>query len=573
MRSAYLVRSNTSDYLLDRLMAGWPAGRGFVQCGQADQPVRTWPMTVGASDSGGGAAGPPAGATAAGPDTGTAPSRAAPLRPGDPRRLGAYQLLGRLGEGGMGTVFLAESAEGRLVAVKVVRPEYAQDEGFRARFRREAEAAQRVARFCTAQVLAAGTAGEVTYIVTEYIDGPTLAAAVAQQGPLHGSMLDSLAIGMAAALSGIHAAGVVHRDLKPSNVLLSQVGPKVIDFGIARALDGADGLTQSGQLVGTPAYMAPEQFRGASTTATDVFAWGAVVAFAGTGRSPFGSGSAYELMRRVSTERPDLDGLDGSLRGLVGRAMDKEPARRPSARTLLLALTGEAEDPLDASTRIVRTGWTAPADPAAPTQLAEPAARTELAEPAAPTVLAAPDRSGRWRPRAVAVVAASVTALGLTLGGVWLSAIGDPNGGGSGANPPASRSAEAAGSETPLDREAETSPDQPDGSGDGSDAADPQPVTVGDRVPAADVTTLELGQIHHYWFELATDQQVYLQGMVENCAHQLPWVMTDGAGSTVGNGTMICRTDGPLSLSAGRYGLQIGDGNVDGKYAFRLTSR
>jgi hypothetical protein len=517
-------------------------------------------MTVGASNNGG-AAGRPTGASAAGPATEAAPARAAPLRPGDPRRLGEYQLVGRLGEGGMGTVFLAQSGAGRPVAVKVVRPEYAQDEAFRARFQREAHAAQRVARFCTAQVLAAGTAGEVTYIVTEYIDGPTLAAAVGQQGPLHGSMLDSLAIGMAAALSGIHAAGVVHRDLKPSNVLLSQVGPKVIDFGIARALDGLDGLTLSGQLVGTPANMAPEQFRGASTTATDVFAWGAVVAFAGTGRSPFGSGSAYQLMHRVSNEPPDLDGLDGPLRNLVRRAMDKEPAARPSARTLLLALVGEVEDPLDASTRIVQTRWSAPP--------AHPAAPTQLAEPAAPTV------PGRWRRRAAVAAAALVVALGLALGGVWLSAFDDPNGGGSGEDPSASRSADAPGSRTPPAGEtgSEGPPEPTGGSGDGPAGADPLPVTLGSRVPATGFTTLELGQVHHYRFELATDQQVSLEGIVENCAAQLPWIMTDGEGGPVGNATMTCQTYGPLTLDAGRYELQIGDGNVDGRYAFQLTSR
>jgi hypothetical protein len=498
-------------------------------------------MTVGAST-----AGQPAGVE----------SRAAPLRPGDPRRLGAYQLLGRLGEGGMGTVFLASSAAGQLVAVKVVRPEYAQDERFRARFQREAEAAQRVARFCTAQVLAAGAAGEVTYLVTEYIDGPTLAAAVARQGPLNGSILDSLATGMAAALGGIHAAGVVHRDLKPSNVLLSQVGPKVIDFGIAQALDGLDGITQSGQLIGTPAYMAPEQFRGASTTATDVFAWGAVVAFAGTGRSPFGAGSPYELMRRVSAEQPDLTGLDGPLRELVARAMDKDAARRPSARTLLLALVGEVEDPLAAGTRIVQTGWTPPpATTVEATQLAEP----ETGRP--------PTRPGRRRGRRPAVVAAVVAVLGLALGGAWISELGDrPDRDGLSAEPSATGPAPA------------VSPDPTDGAGgepDGEepDGADAQSVALGARVPATGVITLEPGAVHRYRLELAADQEVYLEEMVENCAHQLPWTLTDGEGVTVANGRMFCGTFGPVSLAAGRYELRIGGDNVDGRYAFQLTGR
>ena len=170
---------------------------------------------------------------------------------------------------------------------------------------------------------------------------------------MRGSTLDSLAIGIAAALNGIHAAGVVHRDLKPSNVLLSRVGPKVIDFGIARALDAVERLTESGDVVGTPAYMAPEQFRGTTTTATDVFSWGAVVTFAATGRPPFGTGAPYELMHRVLSDPPDLGGLERPLRDLVARALDKEPGRRPTARALLLALVGDAADPIDASSRIL----------------------------------------------------------------------------------------------------------------------------------------------------------------------------------------------------------------------------
>jgi hypothetical protein len=504
-------------------------------------------MTVGAST-----AGQPAGAE----------SRAAPLRPGDPRRLGAFQLLGRLGEGGMGTVFLASSEAGQLVAVKVVRPEYAQDERFRARFQREAEAARRVARFCTAQVLAAGTAGEITYLVTEYIDGPTLAAAVARQGTLSGSMLDSLATGMAAALGGIHAAGVVHRDLKPSNVLLSQVGPKVIDFGIARALDGLDGITQSGQLVGTPAYMAPEQFHGASTTATDVFAWGAVVAFAGTGRSPFGAGSAFELMRRVSAEEPDLTGLDGPLHELVGRAMDKDGARRPSARTLLLALVGEVEDPLAAGTRIVQTGWTAP-----------PATTAEATLPAAPVPGRRPPRPARRRGRVPVAVAALVAVLGLALGAAWISDLGEqPDRDGLDTEPSAT-GPEPAVSPDPAAGGSGGEPDGEEPDGQDPDGGDPQSVVLGDRVPATGVTTLEPGAEHRYRLELATGQEVYLEGMVENCAHQLPWTLTDGEGRTVANGTMVCQTHGPLSLPAGRYELRIGADNVDGRYAFRLAGR
>jgi serine/threonine protein kinase len=232
----------------------------------------------------------------------------APLRPGDPRRVGPYDLLGRLGEGGMGTVYLARPDDGRHVALKVIRPIFAREEQFRSRFQREASAARRVARFCTAQVIDAGADGDVAYIVTEYIDGPTLADEVRNRGPMRGSTLDGLALGVAAALNGIHAAGIVHRDLKPSNVLLSRVGPKVIDFGIARALDPTSldptSLdTSAGGVVGTPAYMAPEQAQGLVSPASDVFAWGGVVAFAASGRPPFGDGSPIEVIRTSHRRR------------------------------------------------------------------------------------------------------------------------------------------------------------------------------------------------------------------------------------------------------------------------------
>ncbi|MEW2358744.1 serine/threonine-protein kinase [Spirillospora sp. NPDC029432] len=273
-----------------------------------------------------------------------------PLRETDPRQLGSYRIVGRLGRGGMGTVYMGEDASGRSVAVKVINADLSDDPAFHERFRREVTAARRVRRFCTAPVLDARLDGEPLYVVTEYVDGPTLDEAVRERGPMHGGSLEGLAVGTATALGAIHGAGIVHRDLKPANVLLSATGPRVIDFGIARALDATDGPTRTGQFVGTPAYMAPEIFRGRELTpAADVFAWGCVIAFAGTGRPPFSDSTVPAVMHRVMSAEPVLDGLDPALRDLVTAALDKDPERRPTAEELLARLTGSGERPTAAA--------------------------------------------------------------------------------------------------------------------------------------------------------------------------------------------------------------------------------
>jgi predicted Ser/Thr protein kinase len=265
--------------------------------------------------------------------------RTAPLRARDPRRLGAYELLGRLGEGGMGTVYLARDPAGTLVAVKVVRADLAPDDEFRRRFRSEVNRVRQVPPFCTAEVLDADPDHEQPYLVVEYVDGPSLADVVTERGPLTASNLHSVAIGVATALSAIHGAGVIHRDLKPRNVLLAPGSPKVIDFGIARAMEATSSHTRTDQLVGTVAYMAPERFGPSSgatlTPAADIFAWGAVVAYAGTGRTPFGADSPTATAGRILTQPPDLSGLSGPLRDLVGHTLEKDPANRPTARELL----------------------------------------------------------------------------------------------------------------------------------------------------------------------------------------------------------------------------------------------
>ena len=262
-----------------------------------------------------------------------------PLRPGDPRELGDYRLLGRLGSGGMGTVYLARDRDGRLVAVKVIRPEFSDEDEFRGRFRSEVNRARQVPPFCTAEVLDADPDHLTPYLVVEYVDGPSLAEVIDDQGPLTAGNLHSVAVGVATALAAIHGAGVIHRDLKPRNVLFSLGTPKVIDFGIARALEMTSQHTRTDQMVGTVAYMAPERFETDAgrtvSPAADVFAWGAVVAYAGTGRTPFQADSAAATAARILTQPPELSGLSGPLRDLVARTLAKDPRDRPTAHELL----------------------------------------------------------------------------------------------------------------------------------------------------------------------------------------------------------------------------------------------
>ncbi|WP_229074459.1 serine/threonine-protein kinase [Actinoplanes sp. DH11] len=271
-----------------------------------------------------------------------------PLRPGDPRSLGGYELLARLGEGGMGSVFLGRRADGALVAVKIIKPEYAHEEEFRGRFRSEVKRARQVPPFCTAAVLDADPEHRTPYLVVEYVDGPSLDEVVTGEGPLADSRLHSVAVGVATALTAIHGAGVIHRDLKPRNVLFALGGPKVIDFGIARALEVTSQHTHPDQMVGTVAYMAPERFDGVHrdiTPAADVFAWGAVIAYAGTGRTPFRADSPVATAARILTQPPDLTGLTGPLADLVALALAKDPEERPTAHELLNLLLAQNTDP------------------------------------------------------------------------------------------------------------------------------------------------------------------------------------------------------------------------------------
>ncbi|MFJ7961342.1 serine/threonine-protein kinase [Streptomyces sp. NPDC096319] len=352
----------------------------------------------------------------------------------DPPRIGPYRLIARLGAGGMGRVYLARSEGGRTVAVKVVQTEFAQHAEFRSRFAREVTAAKRVGGLWTAAVLDADTDAETPWVATQYIPGPDLHAVVAEQhGPLPEQSVRVLANRLALALRAVHEAGLVHRDLKPSNVLVTVDGPRVIDFGIARALDSISGdslQTRTGMVIGSPGFMSPEQVRGLHVTAaSDVFCLGSVLAYAATGRQPFGATGhgLHAQLFRVAEEEPDLEGLPEALLPLVRECLSKDPARRPTpeqvaARTAtdgagewlpgaLLGRLGRHAaqlldfDPLRPATALVPgQAPTSPTParpaPAAPQPAQTPAAPQPAQTPAAPQPAQTPAAPRRARPSA-----------------------------------------------------------------------------------------------------------------------------------------------------------------------------
>ncbi|MEU9301673.1 serine/threonine-protein kinase [Streptomyces sp. NPDC048269] len=264
------------------------------------------------------------------------------LEAGEPRTIGPYRLLGRLGAGGMGRVYLGRSAGGRTVAVKIVHPHFAADEEFRARFRREVEAARRVGGKWTAPVLDADPEAPVPWVATGYVAGPSLDRALAAHGPLPEASVRAIGAGLARALVAVHGLGLVHRDVKPSNVMLTLDGPRLIDFGIARATDGTASLTSTGVSVGSPGYMSPEQILGKGITgAADVFSLGAVLAFAATGRPPFTGDNSATLLYKVVHEPPELGAVPaGQLRELIEACLAKTAADRPAPEAIATALDG-----------------------------------------------------------------------------------------------------------------------------------------------------------------------------------------------------------------------------------------
>ncbi|WP_315860754.1 serine/threonine-protein kinase [Amycolatopsis sp. EV170708-02-1] len=263
------------------------------------------------------------------------------LAAGDPVAVGQYRLVGSLGEGGMGRVWLGVAPDGRLAAVKLVHPHLARDPGFRSRFRREVEVSRAVSGAYTAAVLDADTDAAAPWLASVYVPGLSLRQAVDLAGPLPVHTLRVLTAGLASALADIHRAGLIHRDLKPSNVLLAEDGPRVIDFGIARAIEGNHELTSTGSIIGSPGFMSPEQALGAGLTpASDVFSLGAMLVMAAVGHGPFAGNSTPQILYNVVHATPRLDGVPMPLRALLGACLDKTPSRRPEPRQILDAVAG-----------------------------------------------------------------------------------------------------------------------------------------------------------------------------------------------------------------------------------------
>ncbi|MFC5749496.1 serine/threonine-protein kinase [Actinomadura rugatobispora] len=394
------------------------------------------------------------------------------LQPGDPRRLGSYELLERLGEGGQGVVYLGVDASGAQAAIKLLRADLAGDADARNRFVREAQAAKQVARFCTAQVLEADVAGDQPYIASEYVPGPSLHKHVMESGPIPGAALERLGIGTLTALVAIHQAGIVHRDFKPHNVIMAPDGPRVIDFGIARALD--TGQTAATKAIGTPSYMAPEQVAGATLTeAVDVWAWATTMVFAATGHPPFGDDTVVAVINRVMHEPPNLDGLPPDLHRLIAACLVKEPERRPTAQQLMMTLIGagpaaqtQMDDPAQATTLLAEGSHRAAGPMPAGTQPVGDRTRAMPPVAAAPPLPPAygpggpgshrrsggyqnwePERKSRWP---IVAAAGAIAALALVVGLVMAA-----NGDGDPGNDPSPSVSESV-SESPTDEETET---------------------------------------------------------------------------------------------------------------------
>ncbi|MDF2271987.1 DUF4115 domain-containing protein [Streptomyces coacervatus] len=340
-----------------------------------------------------------------------------------PRRIGVYTVERELGAGGMGTVYLARSRGGRAVAVKVARPELAADPHFRARFRAEVEAARRVGGFHTAPVVDADPDAQAPWLATAYIPGPTLAELIERQGTMNKEQLRSLGAALAEALQAVHACGLVHRDLKPGNIIMADDGPRVLDFGIARAVESTR-LTATGAAFGTPGYLAPEQAQGDEVgAAADVFALGAVLV-AAAGGSAFGTGTPMGLMYRSVHEPADLSALPGELRSLVASCLSKDPAGRPTPETLLGSLGPDPNPSPDPKTLALATADRPHVAPPVPVE--PPADHGRVDEP----LRRAPAELSRTPRVMILLIAAAAVASALVGGFLALTRHGDDNKGG-----------------------------------------------------------------------------------------------------------------------------------------------
>ncbi|WP_326598775.1 serine/threonine-protein kinase [Streptomyces sp. NBC_01803] len=402
---------------------------------------------------------------------GTPPPQFGALEPGDPREVAGYRLQARLGAGGMGSVYLSYTRGGQPVAIKVVRAEFAQDAEFRRRFELEVRAARRVQGVYTVPVLDSNTEGAAPWLATAFVPGLSLADAVRAHGPLPVETVLLLVGGVAEALQSIHAAGIIHRDLKPGNVLLASDGPKVIDFGIARAAD-ATALTGADVRVGTPSYMAPEQITGApATPAADVFALGLIAHFAATGTHPFGEGTAHAVMYRIAQAPPDLTTTPPPLRDLITACLTKTPTTRPTPTQVIEACRalspdqtlrrGESWLPTAVATEV--TNRTTAPPPAAPHIPAPPANRPDPTDPP------------RRVQRRTAILLAATAVVAAIAGGVLVSFLGGGDGdSGNGASPDTGQTSTPT-EESPRDDEGGGAAE--DGAGTGSPPTAPAPDT------------------------------------------------------------------------------------------------
>ncbi|MFC4060105.1 protein kinase [Planomonospora corallina] len=391
---------------------------------------------------------------------------ATPLTPDDPAGLGAYRLAGRLGEGGQGVVYLAHTPGGEPVAVKLL---FRGDAESRARLARELSALESVAPFCTARVLDASVDGPRPYVVSEFVDGPSLDQRVKRDGPLRGGELERLVVGTATALAAIHAAGVVHRDFKPANVLLGPDGPRVVDFGIARE-EGA--ATHTSGLIGTPAYLSPEQIAGSpASPASDVFAWAATMVYAAAGRSPFGADTVPAVLHRILNLHPDLSALPARYGALVASCLDKDPARRPTSRALMVGLVdpGREDRP----------------EPSVPS-----GSGPERTAPGRRSALATRERRGRPRGLVAGSVLAAASALVAAGAVAWLTLGDRPGSTGSSAPPTAAGTgprATGSGSPGPAGTSAPTGSPYPEPT---ETAASPEPAGTASSPPSGAGATI-----------------------------------------------------------------------------------